>query len=69
MFFVHELFKTNEIGFEIEVNDKGNVAQWYTTLKFNVYDENHKYDADMCNIIKEISNNLTDLNYYIITNS
>ncbi len=69
VFFLYELSTTNEIGFEIEVNDKGSAEDWYTTLKFNGSDEKHKYNADMCNIIKEISNNLMDLNSYTITKS
>lgn len=63
-----------EIVFEIIVEDKfpnndietdGN--KWNVELVFYGNDKEHLFNADVCNILKELSNNLFDLESYSIT--
>ena len=72
--FMYELSIKKEIGFEIIVEDKfpnndieTNENKWNVTLVFYGNDKEHPFNADVCNILKELSDNLFDLESYSIT--
>ena len=71
--FMYELAMKKEIGFEIIVEDKfpndieTNENKWNAKLVFYGNDKEHAFNADVCNILKELSDNLFDLESYSIT--
>ena len=72
--FMYELAMKKEIGFEIIVEDKfpnndieTEENKWNAKLVFYGNDEEHPFNADVCNILKELSDNLFDLESYSIT--
>lgn len=72
--FMYELSIKKEIGFEIIVEDKFpnndieiNENKWNVKLVFYGNDKEHPFNADVCNILKELSDNLFDLESYSIT--
>lgn len=63
-----------EIGFKIIVEDKfpdndieTDENKWNAKLVFYGNDKEHAFDADVCNILKEISDNLFSMESYSIT--
>ncbi len=74
LLFIYELAMKKEIGFEIIVKDKfpnndieTDENKWNVKLVFYGNDKEHAFNADVCNILKELSDNLFDLEYYSIT--
>lgn len=71
--FMYELVMKKEIGFEIIVEDKfsndieTDENKWNAKLVFYGNDKKHPFNADVCNILKELSDNLFDLESYSIT--
>lgn len=72
--FMYELAMKKEIGFEIIVEDKfpnndieTDENKWNVKLVFYGNDKEHTFNADVCNILKELSDNLFDLESYSIT--
>ena len=72
--FMYELAMKKEIGFEITVEDKfpnndieTDENKWNVRLVFYGNDKEHAFNADVCNILKELSDNLFDLESYYIT--
>ena len=72
--FMYELAMKKEIGFEIIVEDKfpnndieTEENKWTVKLVFYGNDKEHTFNADVCNILKELSDNLFDLESYSIT--
>ena len=71
--FMYELSMKKEIGFKIIVEDKfpndieTNENKWNAKLVFYGNDKEHPFNADVCNILKELSDNLFDLESYSIT--
>lgn len=72
--FMYELAMKKEIGFEITVEDKfpnndieTDENKWNVRLVFYGNDKEHAFNADVCNILKELSDNLFDLESYSIT--
>ena len=71
---MYELAMKKEIGFEIIVEDKfpnndieTEENKWNAKLVFYGNDKEHAFNADVCNILKELSDNLFDLESYSIT--
>lgn len=71
---MYELAMKKEIGFEIIVEDKfpnnyieTDENKWIVKLVFYGNDKYHSYNSDVCNILKELSDNLFDLESYSIT--
>ncbi len=71
---MYELTMKKEIGFEIIVEDKfpnndieTDESKWNVKLIFYGNDKEHTINADACNILKELSDNLFDLESYSIT--
>ena len=71
---MYELAMKKEIGFEIIVEDKfpnndieTDENKWNVKLVFYGNDKEHPFKADVCNILKELSDNLFDLESYSIT--
>ena len=72
--FMYEPTMKKEIGFEIIVEDKfpnndieTDENKWNAKLVFYGNDKEHAFNADVCNILKEPSDNLFDLESYSIT--
>lgn len=71
--FMYELAMKKEIGFKIIVEDKfpndieTDENKWNVKLVFYGNDKEHPFNADVCNILKELSDNLFDLESYSIT--
>lgn len=71
--FMYKLAMKKEIGFEIIVEDKFHndietyENKWNAKLVFHGNDKEHAFNADVCNILKELSNNLFNLESYSIT--
>lgn len=71
--FIYSLLESNEIGAEIEVHDhlyddvETETERWYTRLTFYGNDKAHKYNGDLCNMIKKISNDFKELDSYAIS--
>ena len=72
--FMYELAMKKEIGFEIIVEDKlsdndieTDKNKWNVKLVFYGNDKEHTFNAYVCNILKELSDNLFDLESYSIT--
>ncbi|MFD0966266.1 helix-turn-helix domain-containing protein [Seminibacterium arietis] len=71
--FIYELSMKKEIGFEIIVENKfpndieTDENKWNAKLVFYGNDKDHPFNADVCNILKELSDNLFDLESYSIT--
>ena len=72
--FMYELAMKKEIGFEIIVEDKflnndieTDENKWNAKIVFYGNDKEHVFNADVCNILKELSYNLFDLESYSIT--
>ena len=72
--FMYELAMKKEIGFEIIVEDKfpnndieTEENKWNAKLVFYGNDKEHPFNADVCNILKELSDNLFDSESYSIT--
>lgn len=71
--FIYSLLESNEIGAEIEVHDHLNddieteTERWYTRLTFYGNDKTYKYNGDLCNMIKKISNDFKELDSYAIS--
>lgn len=61
--FFYDLGEFNEISFEIDTERHENSV----TLTFNGDDKAHVFNADICNILREISNNRFDLETYSIS--
>ena len=70
--FMYEL-AMKKIGFEIIVEDKfpndikTDENKWNVKLVFYGNDKEYAFNADVCNILKELSDNLFDLESYSIT--
>ena len=71
---MYELAMKKEIGFEIVVEDKfpnnyieTDENKWNVKLVFYGNDKYHPYNSDVCNILKELSDNLFNLESYSIT--
>ena len=70
---MYELAMKKEIGFKIIVEDKfpndieTDENNWNAKLVFYGNDKEHPFNADVCNILKELSDNLFDLESYSIT--
>lgn len=70
---IYKLMEINEIGIDIKVNDKlpngieTETDRWYTQLTVYGNDRGHKYNADLCQIIASIKDNLHDLETYAIS--
>lgn len=72
--FIYELAMKKEIGFEIIVEDKfpnndiePDENKWNVKLMFYGNDRARAFNADVCNILKDLSDNLFDLKSYSIT--
>ena len=71
--FMYELAMKKEIGFKIIVEDKfpndieTDKNKWNVKLVFYGNDKDHLLNADVCIILKELSDNLIDLELYSIT--
>lgn len=69
--FMYDLSMKNKIGFKIIVEDKfideENENKRNAELVFYGNGEDHPYNADVCNILKELSDNLFNLKSYAIT--
>lgn len=71
--FMYELAMKKEIGFKIIVEDKfpndieTDENKWNAKLVFYGNDKEHPFNSDVCNILKELSDNLFDLESYSIT--
>ncbi len=71
--FFYELSMLNEIGFNIEVEDKfdndleDNKNKWNAKIIFYGNNEEKPSNSDVCNILKELSENVFDLDSYSIT--
>ena len=72
--FMYELAMKKEIGFKIIVEDKfpnndieTDENKWNVKLVFYGNDKEHPFNADVYNILKELSDNLFDLEFYSIT--
>lgn len=71
--FMYELAIKKEIGFKIIVEDKFPNGietaenKWNVKLVFYGNDKDFPFNADVCNILKELSDNLFDLKSYSIT--
>ena len=71
--FMYKLEKKKEIGFKIIVEDKfpndieTDENNWNAKLVFYGNDKEHPFNSDVCNILKELSDNLFDLESYSIT--
>ncbi len=70
---IYKLMEINEIGIDIKVNDKltndieTETDRWYTQLTVYGNDKKYKYNADLCQIIASIKDNLHDLETYAIS--
>lgn len=70
---LYQLLEINEIGIEIEVHDHLNndleteTDKWYTRLTVYGNDDRYQYNAALCNIIKKIHDNYSDLGNYGIS--
>ena len=73
LLFMYELAMKKEIGFKIIVEDKfsndieTDKNKWNVKLVFYGNDKEYAFNADVCNILKELSDNLFDLESYSIT--
>ena len=62
-----------EVGFKIEIEDKfdndieTSENKWNAKLIFYGNDKNNPSNSDLCNILKELSENIFDLDSYSIT--
>lgn len=71
--FLYSLLETNEIGAEIEIHNhlyddiETETERWYTRLTFYGNDNNYKYNGDLCNMIKKISNDFKELESYAVS--
>ncbi|MEF2672996.1 MAG: helix-turn-helix domain-containing protein [Dialister invisus] len=71
--FMYEMEMKKEIGFKIIVEDKfpndieTDENEWNAKLVFYGNDKEHPFNADVCNILKELSDSLFDLESYSIT--
>ena len=72
--FMYELAMKKEIEFKIIVEDKfpnndveTDKNKWNVKLVFYGNDKEYAFNADVCNILKELSDNLFDLESYSIT--
>lgn len=71
--FMYEMEMKKEIGFKIIVEDKfpndiePDENEWNAKLVFYGNDKEHPFNADVCNILKELSDSLFDLESYSIT--
>lgn len=71
--FMYEMEMKKEIGFKIIVEDKfpndieTDENEWDAKLVFYGNDKEHPFNADVCNILKELSDSLFDLESYSIT--
>lgn len=70
---IYNLMEINEIGIDIKVNDKlpngieTETDKWYTQLTVYGNDKDCKHNADLCQIITSIKDNLHDLETYAIS--
>lgn len=70
---LYELMEVNEIGIEIEVHDRlpndmeTGDDKWYTRLTVYGNDSRYRLNADLCNIIRKIHDNISDLETYAIS--
>ena len=66
----YSLFELNEIGGEIEIHDKlqndteSGEDKWYTRITFYGNEPKYKFNADLCNILREVKENVQDLETY-----
>ena len=74
LLFMYELAIKKEIGFEIIIEYKfpnndieTDENKWNVKLVFYGNDKEYSFNADVCNILKELSDNLFDLESYSIT--
>ena len=71
--FFYNLKECNEIGFDIDIHDKlpndieTTDNRWYVKLTFYGNDKNHSFNADVCNILREIHENYENLTSYAMS--
>ena len=69
---LYQLMEINEIGIDIEVHDRLDndietwTDKWYTRLTVYGNDDKYIFNADLCNIIRKIHENISDLETYAI---
>lgn len=72
LLFMYELAIKKEIVFEIIVEDKfpndieTDENKWNVKLVFYGNDKEYAFNADVCNILKELSDNLFDLEHTLL---
>ena len=79
--FLYQLVETNEVGCEIIVHDhienglymekEGETDdrfRWWTRLTFYGNDRNYKYNGDVCQMIRKVHENISDLMSYTLSN-
>lgn len=69
---LYQIMEVNEIGIDIEVHDhlpndaETESEKWYTRLTVYGNDERYKFNANLCNIIRKIHENISDLETFAI---
>lgn len=71
--FLYMLCELNEVGLEIEIHDRlpndleTEEDKWFTRLTIYGNDKKHKYNSDLCNIIRSIKNDVEDLESFSVS--
>lgn len=71
--FFYKLLEINEIGGEIEIHDhlfndiETETEKWYTRITFYGNDFKYKYNSSICNLLRRIHNDYSDLESYSIS--
>lgn len=71
--FLYEFSMLNEVGFNIEIEDKfendieNDKNRWNAKIIFYGNSKDNPSNSDVCNILKELSENIYDLDSYSIT--
>lgn len=69
---LYQLMEINEIGIDVEVHDhlpndiETETEKWYTRLTVYGNDPRFRFNADLCNIIRKMHDNISDLETYAI---
>ena len=70
---LYGLMETEDIKLDIEVHDhlpndeETETEKWYTSITINGNDAKHKLNADLCNIIRKVTNDYADLESYTVS--
>lgn len=66
--FLYMLMDLNEVGLKIEISDRSpDFKDWCAKIVVDGTDAQYKYNADLCNLLRQIRDNRFDLESYAIS--